>query len=133
MKAIKVGIIPKSTKKTLTELEEKQVTIETALSQARIENPVLSIEQIEYWILQFADTCLRDESQKQRLIDIFINSVYVYEDRAAVFLIFREGEVAVSLDEAAESVKKRTPELNPSVHLCVILVTRTGIEPMFAA
>ncbi|MBQ8727956.1 MAG: recombinase zinc beta ribbon domain-containing protein [Oscillospiraceae bacterium] len=112
MNAIKAGIITKSTKQTLTELEEKQATIEAALAQEQICRPILSREQIEFWIMQFAKTDFKDEEQKQRLIDIFINSVFVYEDRLVVFLNFKEGEVALSLDDVNEGIKKENTQAN---------------------
>lgn len=112
MNAIKAGIITKSTKATLTDLEEKQAAIEAALAQEQICRPILSREQIEFWIMQFAKTDFKDEIQKQRLIDIFINSVFVYEDRIVVFLNFKEGEVAISLAEATEGIKKENTQDN---------------------
>lgn len=112
MEAIKAGIITKSTKKTLTDLEEKQEAIEAALAKEQICRPILSKEQIEFWIMQFAKTDFKDEIQKQRLIDIFINSVFVYEDRIVVFLNFKEGEVAISLAEANEGIKKENTQDN---------------------
>ncbi len=110
MNAIKAGIITKSTKQTLTELEEKQEAIEVALAQEQICRSILSREQIEFWIMQFAKTDFKDEEQKQRLIDIFINSVFVYEDRLVVFLNFKEGEVALSLDDVNEGIKKENTQ-----------------------
>ncbi len=62
--------------------------------------------------MQFAKTDFKDEEQKQRLIDIFINSVFVYEDRLVVFLNFKEGEVALSLDDINEGVKKENTQAN---------------------
>ena len=106
MEAIKAGIITKSTKTTLTDLEEKQEAIEVALPKEQICRPILSREQIEFWIMQFAKTDFKDELQKQRLIDIFINSVFVYEDRLVVFLNFKEGEVTLSLENVNEDIKK---------------------------
>ena len=112
MNAIKAGIITKSTKATLTDLEEKQAAIEAALAQEQICRPILSREQIEFWIMQFAKTDFKNEEQKPRLIDIFINSVFVYEDRLVVFLNFKEGEVALSLDDINERIKKENTQDN---------------------
>ena len=62
--------------------------------------------------MQFAKTDFKNEEQKQRLIDIFINSVFVYEDRLVVFLNFKEGEVALSLDDINERIKKENTQDN---------------------
>ena len=105
MNAIKAGIITKSTKDTLTKLEEEQENIQISLAREQIIHPILSREQIEFWIMQFATTDITNEEQKQRLIDIFINSVYVYDDRLLVFLNYKDGERCITFDEV-ECIKK---------------------------
>ena len=41
--------------------------------------------------MQFAKTDITNEEQKQRLIDISINSVYVYDDGIVVFMNYKDG------------------------------------------
>lgn len=118
MNAIKAGIITKSTKDTLTKLEEEQENIQISLAREQIIHPILSREQIEFWIMQFATTDITNEEQKQRLIDIFINSVYVYDDRLVVFLNYKDGERCITFDEV-ECIKKENTHIECSSFVTV--------------
>ncbi|MCM1330150.1 MAG: hypothetical protein NC253_12000 [Ruminococcus sp.] len=118
MNAIKKGIITKSTKSTLEKLEQQQEELERAISIEKIKRPVLSKEHIEAWIMRFAKTDLTNAEQKQRLIDVFVNSVHVYEDKMVVFLNYRDGEKCVRLSDFDEKIKKPNTS-----ELCSTLVT----------
>ena len=62
----------------------------------------------------FAYADLSDQSQKQRIIDIFVNSVYVYDDRVVIFFNYKDGERYVDfstlddLENPAGSNEKKT-------------------------
>ena len=43
--------------------------------------PALTREQVEFYLDQFRNTDVTGEEQKQRLIDSFVNAVYVYDDK----------------------------------------------------
>jgi hypothetical protein len=71
----------------------------------------LSKEQIKFWILKFKNTDLEDEQQKQKLIDVFVNSVYVYDDKMVIFFNYKDGEKLIDFESAKE---KTNP--NPDNH-----------------
>ena len=128
MKAIKAGLVTKSTKAELEHLEDEQERLEIEITKEQIVRPIISREFIEAWIMAFAKSNLKNQEQKQRLIDIFVNCVYVYDDKIVVMFNYKDGERAIMLDDVENAIKKRTPKM--SVLLCLSLVTRTGIEPM---
>ena len=86
MSAIKSGMVTKTTKSTLENLEQEQEKLETAVSLEKLRLPVISNEQIRFWLMMFSETDLSNREQKQRLIDVFVNSVHVYDDKAVVLL-----------------------------------------------
>ncbi len=106
MKAVKSGVITKSTKAALEKLEQEQEELEAAISLEKIKRPIISREKIEAWIMRFADTDLSNSEQKQKLVDIFVNSVFVYGDKVVVFLNFKDGERCVRFDEVRGEIKK---------------------------
>lgn len=86
MKAIEEGIITSTTKQRLNELEEQKAKLEFELTELEIVHPLLSKKQIIYMLTQFKtdeDTELTEEYRKD-LIECFVNSVYVYDDRLIV-------------------------------------------------
>jgi len=107
MNAIKQGIITVSTKETLIKLEQDKEELEITIAKERIERPVLSKEQIKYWISKFAKTNLEDTEQKQQLINVFLNSVYVYDDKMLIILNCKDGEICVTYDEIKAAMGKK--------------------------
>lgn len=106
MKAVKAGIVTKSTKESLEKLEQEQEELEAAISLEKISHSVISREYIETWIMKLADTDLSNQEQKQKLIDIFVNCVYVYEDKMIVFLNYKDGEKCVRFEDLHGDTKK---------------------------
>ena len=107
MKAIKSGVVTKSTKAALEKLEAEQEKLEIAISQEKMKRPTISRKQIEDWIMKFAKSDLSSPEQKQKIIDVFINSVYVYDDKMVVFLNYKDGERCVRFGEL--DIKKIKP------------------------
>ena len=105
----------------------------------KLVKPVIPQKKIQAWLMSFASADLSDKSQKQRIIDIFVNSVYVYDDRVVIFFNYKDGERCVDFsvlsdsenpEGAISSNKKRRTPTRMSVRLRLSLVTRTGIESL---
>lgn len=84
MNAIKQGIITSSTKNALMELEQEKGELETKIAQEEIKKPVLSKEQIRCWLHHFRSYKRSNETQMQKLLDVFVNTIYVYDDRLLI-------------------------------------------------
>ena len=112
MSAIRAGIITKSTKAILEKLEQEQENIEIEIAKEQIQRPIISKEQIEFWIMKFANTDLTNYEQKQRLIDIFINSVHVYEDKMVMLFNYKDGEKCLSFNDFKNGIKKENTQIN---------------------
>ena len=103
MTAIKAGIVLKTTKMELEKLEAEQEQLETNIAMEKLVKPVIPQERIQAWLMNFAAADLSDQSQKQRIIDIFVNSVYVYDDRVVIFFNYRDGERCVDFSAVSDS------------------------------
>ena len=64
---------------------------------------VIPQEKIQAWLMNFAAADLSDKSQKQKIIDIFVNSVYVYDDRVVIFFNYKDGERCVDFSVLSDS------------------------------
>ena len=113
MTAIKQGIITVTTKETLLKLEQDKESLEINIAKEQIERPVLSKEHIRHWISKFGTSNLHDTKHKQNLVDVFLNSVYVYDDKMLVILNYKDGEICVTFDEIKEAINKKE---NPDNH-----------------
>ena len=103
MNAIKAGIVLKTTKAELEKLESEQEQLETNIAMEKLVKPVIPQEKIQVWLMKFAASDLSDQSQKQRIIDIFVNSVYVYDDRVVIFFNYKDGERCVDFSVLSDS------------------------------
>lgn len=99
MDAIEQGIITENTKSRLTQLESKQKELEIAILQEKIKKPFLTKEQIRFGIEKFRKLDITTQEGRQRLIDGFINSIYLFDDRLTITFNFKDGTQTVSLSE----------------------------------
>ena len=103
MNAIKAGIVLKTTRSELEKLETEQEQLETNIAMEKLVKPVIPQEKIQAWLMNFAYADLSDQSQKQRIIDIFVNSVYVYDDRVVIFFNYKDGERCIEFSVVSDS------------------------------
>ena len=103
MNAIKAGIVLKTTKAELEKLESEHEQLETNIAMEKLVKPVIPQEKIQVWLMKFAASDLSDKSQKQKIIDIFVNSVYVYDDRVVIFFNYKDGERCVDFSVLSDS------------------------------
>ena len=111
--AIKQGIITESTKTELSSLEAEKNDLQTSIAREQMKHPVLTKEQIEFWICRFQNTDITDQIQKQKLIDVFINSVYVYEDNIIITFNYKDGEKSIDFSDIEKIEKKKNSD-NPN-------------------
>lgn len=110
--AIQAGIITASTKQRLAELEEQREQLKQQILREHIKNPALTREQISFFLEQYKKTDVNDETQRQRLIDSFVNAVYVYDDKIILVFNYKDGTKTVTLTEinSSDLNEKRPPE-----------------------
>jgi hypothetical protein len=107
LNAIQSGIFTESTKQRLEELEQSKKDTEIALIQEKITTPEFTKEQFKFWICKWRDIDTSDEKERQKLIDIFVNSIYVYDGEAAIMFNRKDGEKRIRLDDVNASRTKK--------------------------
>ncbi len=112
--AIAQGIFSATTKKLLDELEEQKRNVELELFQAQSKNPVLTKEQIEFALYSYRKLDLDKKEDKQKLIDGFVNSIYLYDDRFVITFNYKNQSKTVTFEEINSSslTSKESPLRN---------------------
>lgn len=95
--AIQKGIITKSTKKRMDDLEAQKEDLELNILQAEIKKPRYTKPQVVAWIGQFKYGDVNSKVYQKQMIDIFINSIYAFDDRLVFTYNFQGGTQTVSL------------------------------------
>lgn len=103
LNAIEQGVITASTKQRLSALEDEKARLEQSIIEVKIQNPALSREQITFFLNQFKHTDINDEDQRQRLIDCFVNAVYVFDDKIVLIFNYKNGTKTIGLDTVRSS------------------------------
>lgn len=103
--AIDAGIITDSVKSHLVELEAERADLERGIAQLLIEEPELDREQVLYFLDRFRQGSIDDPDWRQRLVDMFLNAAYLYDDdRIILVLNYTSGGDRVTLELAEAAV-----------------------------
>lgn len=97
--AIEQGIIFDSTKDRLAELEKEKSQLDLTIIQEQIKKLFLTKEQIRFGIEKFKKLNISTKEGKQRLIDGFINAIYLYDDKITFTFNYKDGTKTVFLSE----------------------------------
>lgn len=118
--AIAQGIFSFTTKKMLDELEEQKQNLELELYQTQIKNPVLTQEQIEFGLCNLRKIDISTQEGKQRLIDTFVNSIYLYDNHFVITFNYKSQAKTVTFEQLNSSPLTSTgsPNANKSEHPC---------------
>ena len=139
MHAIESGVKTKTLPARLQELENEEEALEAELAIAKASDFVITADQIEFLLTQFAEPweCESEEEYHRRIIKCFVHKVFLFDDKLLIYYnISRDGKTreqseAELLEEAlGEGFDKRssgstiliagrTPE-------CEIIVLRYG-------
>lgn len=99
IQAIEQGIIFDSTKERLAQLEKEKSELDTTILQEQIKKPFLTKDQIRFGIEKFKKLDISTKDGKQRLIDGFINAIYLYDDKITFTFNYKDGTKTVFLSE----------------------------------
>jgi len=111
--AIQQGMFSKATKERLDALEAEKEKLELALLQEEIRHPTLTKEKIKFWLLRFRALDLTLLEHRKRMIDSFVNAVYLYDDRLVITFNYKDGAKTVTLadipDDFGSDLDKTLP------------------------
>ena len=113
LNAIQQGIFTSSTRQRLEELEQLCDNVKASILQAELERPQYSREDIIEWISRFRYGDPNDKAYQRQIIDIFLNSIYVFDDKLVFTYNYKNGSQTVSLSDVfaafGSDSRSRTP------------------------
>ncbi len=101
----------------LSALELQKADIEIDLARLRIaSNAKITESELKAWLRQFCKGDLFDMDFRRRIIDVFINAIYLYDDKVVMYFNIKDGE-QISYIEMLESSEE--PDDGPEmVRIC---------------
>ena len=108
LNAIQQGILTKSTKTHLEELEATKEDLEIKIANEKIAKPRISPEFVTFWLHKFRKLDVRQQSHRKMLIDAFVNAIYLYDDKMVITFNYKDGTRTIALDDVKKAVKENT-------------------------
>ena len=95
LNAIQMGIFNTSTKERLDELEERKKDVELQIIQEEMKHPMLSREDVVWWICRFRSLDVSKLEERRRLVDSFVNAITIFDEYILITFNYKEGETRV--------------------------------------
>lgn len=108
LKAITEGVFTKSTKTLLEELEATKEELENRISLEKLEKPQISEEFMRFWLHRFRKLDMAKKEHRQMLIDVFINAIFLYDDKMLITFNYKEGTKTITFDNVKNEVSEET-------------------------
>ena len=86
--------------------EESKRELEARIAEEKLAKPKVTEEFIRFWLLRFRKLDMSLKNQRQSLVDTFINSIYLYDDKALITFNCKEGTQTITFEEATEVASK---------------------------
>lgn len=99
LSAIEQGLLTRSTKERLDELEAARDSLESKIACEKLSKPRISEEQLRFFLHRFRSMNVEQQSQRKMLIDTFVNAIFLYDDRLVITYNFHEGSETITLND----------------------------------
>ena len=77
--------------------------LNTSILEEELKKPVLTREWMRFWFEKFRKGDMRDMEHQRQIIDTFVNSVYVFDDRVVLNFNFTDDSKTISREEVLGS------------------------------
>ena len=83
----------------MEELEALKSDIEIKILQTELQQTILTEEKIIFWINRFKGGDIADKAYQWAIIDIFVNAIYLYDDKIVLTYNFKSDSRTISLND----------------------------------
>lgn len=103
LNAIQMGILTPSTKQRMDELEARKSELAVQISKEEIAKPHLTRDQILFWFHRFRKLDTKKLEHRRRLIDSFINAIFLYDDKMLITFNYKDGTKTITFSDIEKS------------------------------
>ena len=101
--AIQMGIITPSTKQRIEELEKEKSQLSVEIMKEELARPTITRENILCFIEQFRKLNTNKLEHRRRLIDSFVNAIFLYDDKMVITFNYKEQSKTITFADLEES------------------------------
>jgi len=107
LNAIQQGILTRSTKTRLEELEASRDNLEAQIALEKMAKPRITEEQVRYFLKRFRKLDVAKLEHRKILIDIFLSAIYIYNDHMDIAFNYKEGTKTINFSDMECALSKR--------------------------
>ena len=108
LNAIQQGILTRSTKERLEELEARRDDLEAKLACEKLAKPKVSAEFMILWLHRFRKLDVRRKEHRKMLIDTFINAIFLYDDKLVITFNYKEGTKTITFEDLQDAINNKS-------------------------
>lgn len=124
--------------KRCEELDAKKADMEIDLSKLRVAASIVyTKDEVCAWLRQFCTGDCFDPAFRRRIIDVFINTVYLYDEKLIIYYNLRDSRQVSYIEAigASSEIENLLPvpdnkNQQPNVRLLMEMVEHSGFEPL---
>lgn len=94
-------------------MEKQKEELEISITTAEIQKPKLTREYMEHWFSLFRFGNPEDREFQKRLVDTFVNAVFVYDDKLVLTYNYQHGTQTITLKEVDDFLGSDLVGLSP--------------------
>lgn len=98
-----MGIVTPSTKQRLKELERAKAELSIQIAKEEMKKPALTKAMVVEWLTRLRKLDITKTEHRRRLVDTFINAVFLYYDKIVIGFNYKDGAKTTSLEEVTAS------------------------------
>ena len=100
--AIQAGIFTASTKERLETLEAEKQELSVQIIKEEVSRPSTSKDAILFYLTKYRKLNMKQLDHRRRLIDSFVNAIYLFDDRLVITFNYKEGTKTITFAEIEE-------------------------------
>ncbi len=133
LNAIQMGVLTSSTKDRLEALERQREELKLSIMTEELQKPRITKEAVIAWIDQFRYGDKDSIEYQKRVIESFVNSVYVFDDKMVLTFNFHGGTQTITLQEiesvyGSDLVGQSPPQKKDTPTVCPFVFLRRALE-----
>ena len=116
MKAIEDGLYTRTTKERLEALEIQKDELTAKIADEKLKKPSFNEDFIRFWLMKFRKFDISQKKQRKALIEIFVNAIFLYDDRMLLTFNYKDGTQTVRFEDAltVDGVEGKSSDLSSS-------------------
>ena len=98
----------------LLEIQKDELTAKIA--DEKLKKPSFNENFIRFWLMKFRKFDISQKKQRKALIEIFVNAIFLYDDRMLITFNYKDGTQTVRFEDAltVDGVEGKSSDLSSS-------------------